>query len=106
MAAVSVVLTCSTCPIVPTFTCGLVLSNLPFAMIQLLLLVLVVFLDDRVRDAPRSLGVVLEFHRVRRAPLGKRAQRGRVAEHLVERHFRLDRLAAGKIIHAQDDTAS
>src|SRR5690348_8328158 len=31
-AAVSVVLPWSTCPIVPTFTCGLVRSNLPFAM--------------------------------------------------------------------------
>src|SRR5215470_63865 len=32
MAAVSVVLPWSTCPIVPTFTCGLVLANLPFAI--------------------------------------------------------------------------
>src|SRR5262245_33220546 len=32
MAAVSVVLPWSTCPIVPTFTCGLVLTNLPFAI--------------------------------------------------------------------------
>src|SRR5262245_26657172 len=32
IAAVSVVLPWSTCPIVPTFTCGLVLSNLLFAM--------------------------------------------------------------------------
>src|SRR4051812_47235520 len=32
IAAVSVVLPWSTCPIVPTFTCGLVRSNLPFAI--------------------------------------------------------------------------
>src|ERR1044071_3907373 len=32
IAAVSVVLPWSTCPIVPTFTCGLVRANLPFAM--------------------------------------------------------------------------
>src|SRR6185503_313419 len=32
IAAVSVVLPWSTCPIVPTFTCGLVLANLPFAI--------------------------------------------------------------------------
>ena len=31
-AAVSVVLPWSTCPIVPTFTCGFVRSNFPFAM--------------------------------------------------------------------------
>src|SRR3569623_18193 len=35
MAAVSVVLPWSTCPIVPTFTCGLVRSNLPFANCRL-----------------------------------------------------------------------
>jgi hypothetical protein len=32
IAAVSVVLPWSTCPIVPTLTCGLVRSNLPFAI--------------------------------------------------------------------------
>src|SRR5688500_17913856 len=32
IAAVSVVLPWSTCPIVPTFTCGLVRANLPFAI--------------------------------------------------------------------------
>src|SRR6476646_4859216 len=36
-AAVSVVLPWSTCPIVPTFTCGLVRSNFPFAMTYFLL---------------------------------------------------------------------
>src|SRR5574341_833758 len=82
IAAVKVVLPWSTCPIVPTFTCGLVRSNLLFAMLSLLLLVLVVLvlLDDRVRDAPRRLGVVLEFHGVGGAPLRQRAQRRRVAE--------------------------
>src|SRR5207302_8852909 len=35
IAAVSVVLPWSTCPIVPTFTCGLVRSNLPFAISSL-----------------------------------------------------------------------
>src|SRR5437762_6025152 len=33
-AAVNVVLPWSTCPIVPTFTCGLVRSNLPLDMIS------------------------------------------------------------------------
>src|SRR3977135_692142 len=36
IAAVSVVLPWSTCPIVPTFTCGLVLSNLPLDMVGFL----------------------------------------------------------------------
>src|SRR5512134_1175519 len=35
IAAVSVVLPWSTCPIVPTFTCGLVRSNLPLAITDL-----------------------------------------------------------------------
>ena len=35
IAAVSVVLPWSTWPIVPTFTCGLVRSNLPFAISDL-----------------------------------------------------------------------
>src|SRR6185369_14189267 len=35
MAAVSVVLPWSTWPIVPTFTCGLVRSNFPFAIFRL-----------------------------------------------------------------------
>ena len=37
IAAVSVVLPWSTCPIVPTFTCGLVRSNFCFAIIDYLL---------------------------------------------------------------------
>src|SRR5262249_10524837 len=36
IAAVSVVFPWSTCPIVPTFTCGFVRSNLPFAIFSLL----------------------------------------------------------------------
>src|SRR5215210_3131672 len=81
IAAVSVVLPWSTCPIVPTFTCGLVLSNFPLAITISCSLS---FLPDRLlaghlgadyglRDALRRLGVVLEFHRVRRPPLGQRA---------------------------------
>src|SRR5579884_4532365 len=36
IAAVSVVLPWSTCPVVPMFTCGLLRSNLAFAMIRFL----------------------------------------------------------------------
>src|SRR5205807_10555616 len=105
IAAVSVVLPWSTCPIVPTFTCGLVRSNLPLAMFVRSSL-LGLGADHRLGDALRRLGVMLEFHRVRRAALSQRAQRGRVAEHLVERHFSRDRLGSGEIIHAQDDATS
>src|SRR5438132_14157439 len=105
IAAVSVVFPWSTCPIVPTFTCGLVRSNLPLAMFVRSSL-RGLGADHRLGDALRRLGVMLEFHRVRRAALGQRAQRGRVGEHLVERHFRLAGLGAGEIIHAQDDATS
>jgi hypothetical protein len=37
IAAVSVVFPWSTCPIVPTFTCGFVLSNFFFAIVLFLL---------------------------------------------------------------------
>src|SRR5688572_26349858 len=106
IAAVSVVLPWSTWPIVPTFTWGLVRSNLPFAMSYSLLLLIVVFLDDGVRYAPRCFGVVLELHGVGGPALRQRAQRGGVAEHLAQRHLRLDRLAAGQVVHALDHAAA
>jgi hypothetical protein len=46
--------------------------------------------DDRLGDVLRRLDVMLEFHRVGRAPLRGRAQAGRVAEHLRQRHLGLD----------------
>src|SRR5438045_7694970 len=82
IAAVSVVLPWSTCPIVPTFTCGFVRSNLPFAIVvpysragpvrtgtfgELSGRSLLV--DDRVGHALRRFRVVLEFHGVRRSSL-------------------------------------
>src|SRR5688500_16015918 len=39
---------------------------------------------------------MLEFHGVGGAPLGQRAQRGGVAEHLVQRHFGLIALLPGR----------
>src|SRR6476661_4694192 len=84
IAAVSVVLPWSTWPIVPTFTCGLVRSNLPFAIFSFLqkndFLSMVCgsgpLLADRTRfvllrlgadhglgHVLRSFSVVLEFHR-------------------------------------------
>src|SRR3954465_12070841 len=76
IAAVSVVLPWSTCPIVPTFTCGLVRSNLPFAMmLSRVGCWLRLAADDRFGDALGRFGVMLEFHRVSGAALGQRAQR-------------------------------
>src|ERR1700757_3172164 len=98
-AAVSVVLPWSTCPIVPTFTCGLVRSNFPLAIAQLLVdslscrfagsalgAVRGLGVDHGLGDVARRLGVMLELHRVRGAALGQGPQRGRVAEHLRQRH--------------------
>ena len=58
MAAVSVVLPWSMCPIVPTFTCGLVRSNFCFAMRMCLLddtrdTTVAVFIGDVERDCAR-----------------------------------------------------
>src|SRR3989442_8312754 len=121
IAAVSVVLPWSTWPIVPTFTCGLVRSNLPFAISKSpgqravasvvfkvsgalsatgngrrgtedRLKLLAARGNDRVGHVLRSFGVVLELHRVRGTALRHRAQRGRVAEHLRQRDLGLDDL--------------
>src|SRR5215212_878230 len=63
IAAVSVVLPWSTWPMVPTFRCGLFLSNLPLAIVSLLAL------GYLGRDALGHLGVVIKLHRERRASL-------------------------------------
>src|SRR5437867_12088940 len=76
-AAVSVVLPWSTCPIVPTFTWGLVRSNFALAIVSALYLV-----DDLVRLGLRNFLVVRELHRVDGAALAHRAQRRRIPEHL------------------------
>jgi hypothetical protein len=49
IAAVSVVLPWSTCPIVPTFTCGLLRSNLPFAIVSLRLFLIFSYSNRRLR---------------------------------------------------------
>src|SRR3990170_4756788 len=88
MAAVSVVLPWSTWPMVPTFRCGFVLSNLPLAIILLLPL------GYLGRDALGHLGIVIELHSERRTALRLAPDGRRVSEHLGERDHRPDELAA------------
>src|SRR5256712_5394275 len=77
MAAVKVVLPWSTCPIVPTFTCGLFRSNFAFAISLAFH-----FRNDLFRLCFRHFLIMTELHAVDRAALAHRAQRGRIPEHL------------------------
>src|SRR3569832_571871 len=69
IVAVKVVLPWSTCPMVPTFTCCFVRSNFSLAMFQYPIRSKLFLGNDCFSDAFRRLGVMLEFHRVGRAPL-------------------------------------
>ena len=62
-------------------------------------------LDHCFGDIRRRFGVVIEFHRERRAALAHRAQAGRVTEHLAERHLRGDRLAGRTVFLALQHAA-
>src|SRR3977135_471048 len=104
-AAVSVVLPWSTCPIVPTLTCGFVRSNFPFA-IAVPSCLRSLLIDHSCRDRLRSFGVVLEFHRIRSAPLGGRTQRGRITEHFSQRHLGPDNHRAGHFLLHLDHAAT
>src|SRR5690554_2406725 len=108
---------------VPTFTCGLVRSNLPFAMIYptenlendekapartqcergLYYLLAAASADDFVGNVLRSFSVLLELHGVRCTALSLRTQAGRITEHLSQGNLGLDDLATtGDIFHALD----
>src|SRR6266851_1295497 len=87
-AAVRVVLPWSTCPIVPTFTCGFVLSNLSLLMSFSALH----FGHDLFRHLLRHLRIVAKLHRIGGSSLSPRAQVGGVSEHLRQRHLRGDHL--------------
>src|SRR4028118_1609075 len=107
MAAVSVVLPWSTCPIVPTFRCGLFLSNFPLDIWVLLSCSLstgrgLALLGDLLGDALRHLVVMVKLHGECGAALRLGAHGGRVAEHLGERHHRPDDLTAAAGVHALD----
>src|SRR5690606_36580121 len=58
--------------------------------------------DDLLGDVRGDLFVPVELHRVGRAPLGHRAHVGRVAEHLAERHARVDRQRVAAALLALD----
>src|SRR3954470_21044168 len=132
IAAVSVVLPWSMCPMVPMLTCGLVRSNLALATGFLSPCLAVVRVsgvwavlagrrriappsgysllagrlgDDLLGDVLRDLGVRVEHHGVARPSLGAAAQVAHVAEHLRERDQGPDDAGAGALLHRLDDPA-
>src|SRR2546425_9833544 len=84
IAAVNVVFPWSTCPMVPTFTCGLVRSNFALAMVSRSLSFH--FRHNLFCLSLWNFLIVPELHAVDRAALAHRAERGRVAEHLGKGH--------------------
>src|SRR3954447_160180 len=122
IAAVSVVLPWSMCPMVPMLTCGFVRSNFAFATVSssprgyavvralgwavrrwgLLARRLG---DDLLGHVGRDLRVAVEDHRVAGPTLGAAAQVTHVAEHLRERDQGPDDAGAGALLHRLDDPA-
>src|SRR5262245_51455708 len=112
IAAVNVVLPWSMCPIVPTFTCGLVRSNFCLAMSGSPCAGLAGrpggaglagdLRHDLLGDGPRHFLVAGELHGVGGPPLGHGANVGGVAEHLTKRHEGPDHLGAGPRFHRDD----
>src|SRR5690242_9167460 len=64
------------------------------------------FGDDLLRDALRDLGVGVELHAVARPAGSLRPEVADVAEHLGERHQRLDDAGAGTLLHRLDDATA
>src|SRR5919112_4205007 len=136
IAAVSVVLPWSMCPMVPMLTCGLVRSNLALATgflspclsrsCELLWgwavlggrrtqsgrtrpavrLLAGRLGDDLLGDVGRDLGVRVEHHGVARPSLGAAAQVAHVAEHLRQRHQGPDDAGAGALLHRLNGPAA
>src|SRR5918994_2314416 len=131
MAAVRLVLPWSTCPIVPTFTCGLARANFCFPiepaaplglalnlsrianpladpvvdqwkLLRWLQLVSPRLGNHFLRDGRWQRRIVVELHRVRRSSLGCRAEIRRIPEHRRQRHERLDNLRPGSHLHPLD----
>src|SRR4051812_27360122 len=128
MAAVRLVLPWSTCPIVPTFTCGLVRANFCFPMVPAAPLALSLTLSDVVNplraptrdrrklrrlelisprlgdhllsDSRRQRRIMIELHRIRGPSLGCRAEICCVPEHARQWHECPDDLGASAHFHA------
>src|SRR5690606_8020930 len=124
-AAVKVVLPWSTWPMVPTFRWGLVRSNFSLDMADASRLThlgdrrrfarladrhhprLAGFLQHFLGHVRRDRGIALELHGVGRTPLGRRAQRRRIAEHVRQRHLGTHELdAADAVLLAHDHPAT
>src|SRR5262249_38737525 len=135
IAAVSVVLPWSMCPMVPMLTCGLVRWNLAFAtgvsslrsvptpcgvwrspgapvavgcylFAQLGWLFASCLSDDLLGDAGRDLGVRVELHVVVRPALRAAAQVAPVAEHPGQRHEGGNHPCPGPLLHGLDLAAA
>src|SRR5687767_8248371 len=97
---------------VPTFTCGFVLSNFAFAMdgsfpLWSLTKGLVAgLLGERGRDVLGDFLVVVEFHAVAGTALRERAKVGRVAEGFGQRDHRVDDLGFAHGFGAHDDPST
>src|SRR5260370_12258109 len=100
---------------VPIFTCGLLRSNFslaicfsaPLSTIEFLakspepeLLLSACLLHDLLAQRRRHLGVMRKMHRERRASLRAAAQIPGVTEHLRQRHFHANDVAARAILRA------
>src|ERR1700682_1821372 len=100
IAAVSVVLPWSMCPIVPILTCGLLRSNFSFAILFRDLSLHPV--NDLLAKSRGDFFVLAEMHRKTSAPLRVGANIGGVAEYLRKRQHRLDDLGSAPQFHAFD----
>src|SRR5438046_399962 len=101
IAAVSVVLPWSMCPMVPTLRCGLVRSNFCFPIPYLSFLPLRgLRVDDLACDRLRHFLVPVELHGERGPALRRRAQVGCVTKHRGERDVGPDRLRVAPRLEA------
>src|SRR6185369_7173580 len=121
IAAVSVVLPWSMCPMVPMLTCGLVRWNLAFATVSPrwfcdppprwgvrtdCWLLASRLGDDLLGNAGRDLGIRIELHAVVRPALSPAAQIPHVAEHLRQRDKSLDHPGPGALLHGLNMAAA
>src|SRR5436190_4381226 len=107
IAAVSVVLPWSMCPMVPTLRCGLVRSNFCFPIPYLSFLPLRgLRVDDLACDRLRHFLVPVELHGERGPALRRRAQVGCVTKHRGERDVGPDRLRVAARLEALDAPAA